>query len=263
MFRMDHYLFVDGGYFREIIKRTEEGIWGNNSKLTLDYERIGTKYRKCFYYDCIGRQFKDESQTDYDLRREARRAEFSLIQRTDKWHVTEGVLTGSGERARQKQVDIRIAVDMLSHAYRRNAREIDFIAGDQDFKPLVEALVRDGVFVRIMYDRTSASKELLDVADARTELTVYDYLNWKPDRSPPMQPVIPTRGAIDTPPTGAETVGKMPGYGEVKCARGKSGFTVFYSSGAYPGNLRYWHHPDNLDFLKRVISFFHPKIEWL
>ncbi len=74
---------------------------------------------------------------------------------------------------RQKQVDVQIAVDMLTHSYRGNMHRAAFVAGDLDFKPLVEAVVRDGMFIEIWFEKSSASTDLLDAADGRRALDLY------------------------------------------------------------------------------------------
>jgi hypothetical protein len=49
-----------------------------------------------------------------------------------------------------------------------------FIAGDEDFKPLIDALVREGMFVGLWYERRSASEDLVAAADARRRFNVYE-----------------------------------------------------------------------------------------
>ena len=38
---------------------------------------------------------------------------------------------------------------MLSHAHRKNMHKTTLLTGDLDFKPLVDALVQDGMFVTL------------------------------------------------------------------------------------------------------------------
>lgn len=65
----------------------------------------------------------------------------------------------------QKEVDILIAVDMLTHTHRKNMHRLTFISGDQDFAPLVEAVVRDGMYVELLYPEGHTAKDLKDFAD--------------------------------------------------------------------------------------------------
>ena len=48
--------------------------------------------------------------------------------------------------------------------------EVTLLTSDLDFKPLVDALVRDGMFVTLFFEETSASEELMLSADARLVL---------------------------------------------------------------------------------------------
>jgi hypothetical protein len=54
---------------------------------------------------------------------------------------------------------------MLTHGFNRNMAKAVLIAGDLDFRPVVEALVRSGVFVEVWYDVHSMAKELPLAAD--------------------------------------------------------------------------------------------------
>jgi uncharacterized LabA/DUF88 family protein len=46
------------------------------------------------------------------------------------------------------------------------------LTGDNDFKPLIDALVQDGLFVTLMYPPDETSRELMQAADARTPWTI-------------------------------------------------------------------------------------------
>ncbi len=45
---------------------------------------------------------------------------------------------------RSKRVDISLATDMLTHAYRKNCNLAILVAGDEDYMPLVEAVMAEG-----------------------------------------------------------------------------------------------------------------------
>ncbi len=170
---MQSYLFVDGGYFRKVLENFATTFWGG-VQLPLEYKRLSTNYRKCFYYDCDPPRRANESPDDYQLRIDTQRQFYKSLRAIDGWHVFEGVIKGSGRTARQKQIDIQIAVDMMAHSHRRNMDEITFIAGDEDFKPLIDALVREGTYVRLWYEQRSASEDLVAAADARRRFNAYE-----------------------------------------------------------------------------------------
>lgn len=56
---------------------------------------------------------------------------------------------------------------MLGHTYRRNMESAAFVAGDVDFRPLVEAVVTDGMYLSLFYEPRHTSPELIRAADAR------------------------------------------------------------------------------------------------
>lgn len=165
------YLFVDGGYLRGVCEKFS-AEWFDGARLPIDYRSLGSGFTKCFYYDCLLLPRAGEDEPVSEARRAEQRAELNTIKALRGWHVVEGVLAGSGGRARQKQVDVQIAVDMLTHSYRGNMHRAAFIAGDQDFKPLVEAVVREGMFIEVWFEKSSASTDLLDAADWRRSLDI-------------------------------------------------------------------------------------------
>jgi hypothetical protein len=88
--------------------------------------------------------------------------------------VREGVGRWNKKRgANQKEVDILIAVDMLKHAHRRNMDELTVIAGDLDFRPLLDTLVEDGMHVGLWYGAHNTNQELVNAADSKLALDVF------------------------------------------------------------------------------------------
>lgn len=156
------YLFIDGGYLRPAYTQSLEGYFGpiENPMQFLDFSELRSRHRnarKAFYYDA----HDGEEETE---------ALFQRIQRERGYHVRLGVLQGAGKGLRQKEVDIRLAVDMLTHAVNGNMSSAYLLAGDRDFRPLVDALVGLGVNVTVLYDASSISQELLGAADDAIEL---------------------------------------------------------------------------------------------
>ncbi len=52
------------------------------------------------------------------------------------------------------------------------------IAGDLDFAPLVDSLIRLGTYVQVLYSRRSAAKELYIAADIGQPITFNEVYNW-------------------------------------------------------------------------------------
>lgn len=173
MIQNKSYLFIDGAYltkaFDDLSKKWFAGI-----ELPINYSLLAVNHQKVFYYDCLPAQKDGESNEDFSLRKLPQERKFESLRNLNGWHVNEGVAKHRKRQgAQQKEVDILIAVDMLSHTHRRNMDRLTFIAGDQDFCPLIEAVVREGMFVELFYDPTSVSKDLKNSADSTRKLNLY------------------------------------------------------------------------------------------
>lgn len=76
-----------------------------------------------------------------------------------------------GESIRSKQVDIQLATDVLSNAFRNNYDAAVLVAGDGDYVPLVEEVKRLGKLVYVFFFRNGLSSELLNAADGFSDIT--------------------------------------------------------------------------------------------
>lgn len=66
---------------------------------------------------------------------------------------------------RTKQVDISLAVEMLTHATRKHFDIAVLVAGDQDYVPLVKAVQAEGCRVHVWFFRDGLSPLLEQTAD--------------------------------------------------------------------------------------------------
>ena len=160
------YLFIDGSYLSATIGKLSKEFYSGRT-IPIDFQKLAGGHTKSFYYDCIKPRRKKESEKDFLKREEDQQEQFNAIRMINGYHVYEGVTKGKVGQQRQKQVDVKIAVDMLSHSHRRNMHKATLLTGDLDFKPLVEALIDDGMYVTLWYDPSSTSKELMYTVDAR------------------------------------------------------------------------------------------------
>jgi len=178
----NEYLFIDGGYFTarfaEVVTRmfTLEQLPDFN--LTAVQRQFGAQ--KLFYYDClddVARPGETAEQTSERITEQERRfAQFSALPGV---HVRLGTLSGSKQKKlRQKEVDVQLAVDMLTHAFSRNMTRATLIAGDLDFRPIVHALVQLGTYVRLCYLPSSVARDLRAAADEGVEITVAMAHSW-------------------------------------------------------------------------------------
>lgn len=139
--------------------------------LDVDYRRLKGNYTKAFYYDAIPVREDGEAEPAYEARIKPIRAVLDAVAATDGMHVYEGDARRRRRRGlEQKKVDVMLAVDMLTHAFRRNMHKATLLTGDGDFKPLIDALVQDGMFVTLWYPPDETSVELMQAADARKRL---------------------------------------------------------------------------------------------
>lgn len=183
----NRYLFVDGGSLRETIALFESDLYGG-VKVDVDYRRVGHGYRKIFYYDCLPALASTEGKSAaekqvledaHQKRHDEQERLFAHLQTLDGWHVVEGYSKPRRRRQmEQKEVDVLIAVDMLSHTHRKNMDAIGFITGDQDFRPLVEAVVREGMFITLLFEPRHTGLQLINAADAREPITPILFNEW-------------------------------------------------------------------------------------
>lgn len=170
--RDTNYLFIDGNYLAERAKTTCVRLkW---SSPDIQYQKIGAGFTKVFYYDCLPSRGNAESDDEFKRRLGERHGIFERLRALDGWHVQEGISRSRRNGpATQKEIDILIAVDMLTHVHRKNMDSLTFLAGDQDFRPLLEAVVRDGMYVNLWYHKDSVSSDLRNAADARMEFDMF------------------------------------------------------------------------------------------
>lgn len=162
------FLFIDGDplrrYFAEAIQAFAGKLDNPLQYLDPDQLRVPYSAQKGFYYDCTNGSKEMEAFLD-------------RIESSDRFHVYRGELIkdAKGKESRQKGVDIRIAVDMLTHAFHRNYSAAVLLACDQDFKPLIEALVNLGVDVTLVYVKGHTSRKLIQAADIARKITWDDW----------------------------------------------------------------------------------------
>lgn len=168
-----NYLFIDGGYLKKVIENHSRKM-GFDSPLPFNWNFTG--YKKIFYYDSPPSQ-KELTGEEYKETLEEHERFVSHLSSKNDFHVIQGDITGSGTRVRQKGVDVKLAVDMLTHAMRGNMTIGTLLTGDLDFKPVIESLVSLGLTTVIWSEKSGASKKLLLAADRRNEFTVEFLLN--------------------------------------------------------------------------------------
>jgi uncharacterized LabA/DUF88 family protein len=174
------YLFIDGGYLDKILGKIGSEFW-DTENLEIDYSKLRNGFNKVFYYNCLPCKRNGETDFDFQKRIKTREDFHNGLKLLDSFHVFEGVTFGRKSEIRQKAVDIMIAVDMLRHSYRKNMDKTSLLTGDLDFKPLLDALVLEGMHTSILYSKESISKELLYSADSNSRIRIKEIHDWIPD----------------------------------------------------------------------------------
>jgi uncharacterized LabA/DUF88 family protein len=167
-----HYLFVDGASLHSRLQNVANEFFGGET-FEVDFERLAQRFTKVFYYDAIPLRDTDEPEDTYLARTQIYRDRHDRANLVNGVHVYEGDARKRRRRGyEQKKVDVMIAVDMMNHTFRHNMDVATLLTGDVDFKPLVDALVRDGMYVTLWYPPGETGRELLDAADARLPLNL-------------------------------------------------------------------------------------------
>jgi uncharacterized LabA/DUF88 family protein len=171
------YVFIDGNYVRKALDRAMMDVFGVPGDLAPEAIVPHGAFRS-YFYDCLD-DLKRESETEpeFKARVEAQSETFPRTHAHKGLHFRLGTLKG-GRRREQKEVDILLAVDMLTHGFNRNMTHAILVTGDLDFRPVVEALVRSGIFVNVWYEKRSAAKDLPAAADLGSELTWHALYGW-------------------------------------------------------------------------------------
>jgi uncharacterized LabA/DUF88 family protein len=175
----DTYLFIDGEYLRRIYREAIQSVFNCDGDINFNEIKLQAHATRAFVYDCLDDiRRAGENDTDYNSRVDAQEKQFGKIRDLKGFHVRLGSLRGAPKRLRQKEVDVLLTVDMLSHGVDRNMETAILIAGDLDFRPIVEALVRRGVFVEIWYEEKSLAQELKWAADFGRSLDFPSLYAW-------------------------------------------------------------------------------------
>ena len=165
-------IFIDGGYLREGFKRIYghdeinfPGLFVILKNLAVEEMRHPEVIR-AYYYDAI--IDPEEDLNEFKKQKEY----FSEIEQHAVFEVKLARLKGTQKGKKQKGVDVKLAVDMITKAFMNHYDIAIFLAGDDDFLDLVKA-VKDLTDKRIYgaFYPDQISKELWENLDKRLELT--------------------------------------------------------------------------------------------
>lgn len=260
------YLFIDGGYFQEICKKIAQSVF-QVEEIPLNWDNLLNKFEKAFYYDCPVPKKPNEKNEElhkaYNIRLEEQNRYLDDLRFKDKLHIFLGVTSGVGGKARQKQVDVRIAVDMLMHAYWKNMSHATLLTGDLDFKPVIDALVAMGINVTLWFHRSSANSELIGAADYKRFLNANELHRFSDNEFQKKYPVPCTRSQFGKDTEGLEILNKGTGPNgrEVELYGGKGKTIIIHRDTLNAGHFHHTKHEDQ-DYTKRYFEDVFFKVTW-
>jgi uncharacterized LabA/DUF88 family protein len=172
------YLFIDGEYLRQRHRQAMQEFFGLDGELDVEPIKRQTGAQRAYFYDSLDDSPRPgESSEACKARTAPLERFFNEVRDLSGFHVRLGSVS-SGKKRQQKEVDILLAVDMLTHGFDRNMSHAVLVAGDLDFRPIVEALVRRGVFVQVWYHASSIAQELPYAADFGRKVQFRQIYSW-------------------------------------------------------------------------------------
>ena len=178
------HVFIDGGYLRAV-GRDNGCAWPNPSALAKKIvasstvqswssnpvNNVNAFLGRATFYDALPENGANADLEEY----------WRTIELQDDMHLGFGALRGLKRKARQKGVDVQIAVDMPAGAFGGAFDIAVLVAGDADFVPVVEEVKRHGVMVVVAAESQSLADDLRRVADRNLEIPIPGEKNaWLP-----------------------------------------------------------------------------------
>jgi uncharacterized LabA/DUF88 family protein len=172
------YVFIDGEYLRQRHREEMTRFFGVEGDLDISSIMRETDATRVYFYDAVDYGKKPAEDDAACANRILEKEQFlASIGRLSGFFVRPGSVR-PGKKREQKEVDVLLAVDMMEHVLNRTVTKAVLIAGDVDFRPVIEALVRHGVTVHVWYHLRSFAQELPSAADFGHEITFRQLHSW-------------------------------------------------------------------------------------
>jgi uncharacterized LabA/DUF88 family protein len=257
----ENYLFIDGAYLREVYRKNIAEFFGVAGDIDFDSIRRSVGAIRAFYYDCLD-DVRRANESEADLQRRLCDQEdiLSKIKSLTGFHLRLGTLSGSHKRLRQKQVDVMLAVEMLTHAFHKHMKQATLIAGDLDFKPIVDALVDLGTWVTVSCEPASAAEDLYSAADQRCVINLRKLYEWSSEAFRGHYQIPLVQGGTKAP-TGLTVLrkGRLKGS---PAAIYKSGNGFLFSAEGESRAASLSALYDDLPKLEKYLEMVHGRVEW-
>lgn len=166
------FLYIDVGCLRGYAKNVLRKYFDRDDYISFSLQSLVNDYARAFYYDASPAKGASETEGEYQARLNDYRAAIDSALKVDRLHVYEGDLRNRSRKRglEQKMVDVMLTVDMLRHTFHGDVTHATLLASDQDFAPLVEAVVNEGVVVTVLFPPGETSGDLIRAADIRRPL---------------------------------------------------------------------------------------------
>jgi uncharacterized LabA/DUF88 family protein len=173
------HLFVDGNYCLMSMTPPADSLWMiDPTHWNWQHLAAMTSSVSARYYDSLP-AVRDDHPDDQRLFEQKERL-FARLSRMDDWHAFHGRSKRSRDkrqRQQQKRVDVQLTVDALMSCVQGRSKRVAILAGDDDFLPLIEALVENNCLVTLYYFTNSYSEDMLNIADRSREISLHDQLS--------------------------------------------------------------------------------------
>jgi uncharacterized LabA/DUF88 family protein len=159
---------------------------------------------RAFYYDAWPTKRDSDEIPKFEAKEREKQTFFSKLNRYPRLHVRTGTTRWvRGNRQRQKAVDVLLAVDAVTHAYRGTTDAATLVLNDLDFYPVLETLLQTQVRTTLLYRPDTTADELIECADNAQRLSQTLLLkSCEPNFAAPF---FPTRDSSSYPLTEQES----------------------------------------------------------
>lgn len=157
-------VFIDGSNLYHVLGQT-------CGRHDLQFDKFAQKLangrdlRRVYYYNIRQEAFEDRANaSDQDKF-------LSSLYDTPHLEVKLGIWKQRGSTMVEKGVDVMLAVDLVTHAYKEHYDTAIIVSGDADFYPALQAAKDVGKHIEVAAFETNISSEAARVADLHIKLT--------------------------------------------------------------------------------------------
>jgi uncharacterized LabA/DUF88 family protein len=162
---MSTYVFVDLNNFLSGYQKLMKDVFGAG-EYAPHLEMVGRSFNadRVYVYEGAPREPREgETEEAFRERRDAVERRLRAIARLDDVVVRTGSQSRSSKverRMEQKEVDVLLAVELVTHAFRGTIKHAILLSADLDYRPAVDTAVETGTRVTVACFRHQLSQDL-------------------------------------------------------------------------------------------------------